>query len=78
MDQGATVGILVGEAAQNIDGRLEPNLVKQGPPPNQAGRPKPVQYPRRVFSRDVVTYLLLETSGTSSRAAELPHIERES
>ena len=32
MDQGATVGILVGEAAQNIDGRLEPNLVKQGPP----------------------------------------------
>ena len=35
MDQGATVGILVGEAAQNIDGRLEPNLVKQPPPLNQ-------------------------------------------
>ena len=76
MDQGATVGILVGEAAQNIDGRLEPNLVKQGPPP-QPGRPKPAP-PACIVSRYMVTYLLLETSGTSSRAAELPHIERES
>ena len=49
MDQGATVGILVGEAAQNIDGRLEPNLVKQGPPLNQAG---PSLHPRRASSLD--------------------------
>ena len=41
MDQGATVGILVGGADQNIDGRLEPSLVKQGPT-LLPGRPKPV------------------------------------
>ena len=73
----ASQKILLGDSSSTKGSTVDLSLTWSSRAPPQPGRPKPAP-PACIVSRYMVTYLLLETSGTSSRAAELPHIERES